>query len=82
MDENLQGLAEVCALCDDAGKCTDGQLCRMTGLPTEAALKVLVEKMGVPDRKARNKSRDAQLAANYLIDHNTVKLGNQILIYH
>ncbi|XP_027115435.1 calcium-transporting ATPase, endoplasmic reticulum-type isoform X1 [Coffea eugenioides] len=75
MDANLQALAEVCALCNDAGIYSDGQLYRMTGLPTEAALKVLVEKMGVPDSKARNKIRDAQLAANYLIDHNTVKLG-------
>ncbi|GFY90195.1 ER-type Ca2+-ATPase 2 [Actinidia rufa] len=43
-------------------------------LPTEAALKVLVEKMGVPDHKVRNKIRDTQLASNYLIDCNTVKL--------
>eukprot|EP00257_Ricinus_communis_P007160 XP_002523297.2 calcium-transporting ATPase, endoplasmic reticulum-type [Ricinus communis] len=42
----------------------------------EAALKVLVEKMGVPDVKARNKIRDTELAANYLIDRSTVKLGS------
>ncbi|GMP43902.1 hypothetical protein CsSME_00013079 [Camellia sinensis var. sinensis] len=75
MDANLQAMAEICALCNDAGIFCNGHLFRATGLPTEAALKVLVEKMGVPDNKARNKIRDTQLAANYLIDSNTVKLG-------
>ncbi|PHT44114.1 Calcium-transporting ATPase, endoplasmic reticulum-type [Capsicum baccatum] len=37
------------------------------------ALKVLVEKMGVPDSKARRKIRDAQIVSSYWIDHNTVK---------
>ncbi|PHT80506.1 Calcium-transporting ATPase, endoplasmic reticulum-type [Capsicum annuum] len=46
-----------------------------TGLPTEAALKVLVEKMGVPDRKARSKIQDTQIVSSYWIDRNTVKLG-------
>ncbi|EEF39013.1 calcium-transporting atpase 4, endoplasmic reticulum-type, putative [Ricinus communis] len=32
--------------------------------------------MGVPDVKARNKIRDTELAANYLIDRSTVKLGS------
>ncbi|KAF5733125.1 calcium-transporting ATPase endoplasmic reticulum-type [Tripterygium wilfordii] len=75
MDANLQGMAEICAVCNDAGVFSDGRIFRATGLPTEAALKVLVEKMGVPDVKARNKIRDAEHAANYLIDHSTVKLG-------
>ncbi|KAE9463137.1 hypothetical protein C3L33_04950, partial [Rhododendron williamsianum] len=75
MDANLQAMAEVCAVCNDAGIFCNGRLFRATGLPTEAALKVLVEKMGVPDSKVRNKIRDSQLAANYLIDSNTVKLG-------
>ncbi|KAI4355275.1 hypothetical protein L6164_004064 [Bauhinia variegata] len=75
MDANLQAVAEICAVCNDAGIYFDDRLFRATGLPTEAALKVLVEKMGVPDVKARNKIRDAQLAANYLIDSNTKKLG-------
>ncbi|KAM3302746.1 hypothetical protein P3S67_017248 [Capsicum chacoense] len=48
---------------------------KATGLPTEAALKVLVEKMGVPDSKARSKIRDAQIVLSYWIDCNTVKLG-------
>ncbi|XP_008233097.1 PREDICTED: calcium-transporting ATPase, endoplasmic reticulum-type [Prunus mume] len=75
MDANMQAIAEICAICNDAGIYFDGQLFRATGLPTEAALKVLVEKMGVPDIKARNKIRDTQLAASYLIDTTTVKLG-------
>ncbi|XP_044501684.1 calcium-transporting ATPase, endoplasmic reticulum-type [Mangifera indica] len=75
MDANLQAMAEICAVCNDAGIYCDGRLFRATGLPTEAALKVLVEKMGVPDVKVRNKIRDIQLAANYLIDRSTVKLG-------
>lgn len=75
MDANLQAMAEICALCNDAGIFCDGRLFRATGLPTEAALKVLVEKMGVPDGKARSKIWDEQLAANYSIDRNTLKLG-------
>ncbi|XP_058104881.1 calcium-transporting ATPase, endoplasmic reticulum-type [Magnolia sinica] len=74
MDANLQALAEICAICNDAGIFSNGALFRATGLPTEAALKVLVEKMGVPDMKARNKIRDTQLAAEYSIDPITVKL--------
>ncbi|KAK3011505.1 hypothetical protein RJ639_011113, partial [Escallonia herrerae] len=75
MDANLQAMAEICAVCNDAGIFCNGRLFRATGLPTEAALKVLVEKMGVPDNKASNKIRDSQLLANYLIDRNIVKLG-------
>ncbi|PHT97489.1 Calcium-transporting ATPase 2, endoplasmic reticulum-type [Capsicum chinense] len=47
---------------------------KATGLPTEAALKVLVEKMGEPDSKARSKIQDAQIVSIYWIDRNTVKL--------
>lgn len=76
MDANLQAVAEICAVCNDAGIYSDGRgVLRVTGLPTEAALKVLVEKMGVPDVKARNKIRDSQIMANYLIDNTSVKLG-------
>lgn len=75
MDANLLLMAEICAICNDAGVFCDGRLFKATGLPTEAALKVLVEKMGVPDSKARCKIRDAQIVSSYLIDRNTVKLG-------
>ncbi|KAJ9188180.1 hypothetical protein P3X46_003567 [Hevea brasiliensis] len=74
MDANLQAMAEICAVCNDAGIFCDGRLFRAMGLPTEAALKVLVEKMGIPDVKARNKIRDTERVANYLIDRSTVKL--------
>nr|DAD36190.1 TPA_asm: hypothetical protein HUJ06_006830 [Nelumbo nucifera] len=75
MDASLQAMAEICAVCNDSGIFCNGPLFRATGLPTEAALKVLVEKMGVPDPKLRNRIRNAQLAADYLIDRSTVKLG-------
>ncbi|CAN4108460.1 unnamed protein product [Withania somnifera] len=74
MDANLLVLAEICAICNDAGVFCDDRLFKATGLPTEAALKVLVEKMGVPDSKARNKIRDAHIVSSYLIDRNAVKL--------
>ncbi|KAJ0559674.1 putative P-type Ca(2+) transporter [Helianthus annuus] len=70
MDANLQAVAEICAVCNDAGVYYDGRVFKVTGLPTEAALKVLVEKMGVPDVKARKKIRGLQIMANYLIDNN------------
>ncbi|KAJ0964077.1 hypothetical protein J5N97_029199 [Dioscorea zingiberensis] len=75
MDANLYILAQICALCNDAGISCNGHLFRSSGLPTEAALKVLVEKMGVPDIKARSRIRAAQLAIEHSIDHNTAKLG-------
>jgi Ca2+-transporting ATPase len=75
MDANLLAMAEICAVCNDAGVYFDGRLFRATGLPTEAALKVLVEKMGFPDIKSRNKTRDAQVAINNTMDCNTMKLG-------
>ncbi|PIA34833.1 hypothetical protein AQUCO_03700248v1 [Aquilegia coerulea] len=75
MDANLQSMAEICAVCNDAGVFRKGRLFQATGLPTEAALKVLAEKMGVPDVKARNRIRDAQIAADCSIDRSNVKLG-------
>ncbi|PIN05993.1 Ca2+ transporting ATPase [Handroanthus impetiginosus] len=75
MDANLQSVAEICAVCNDAGIYSDGRLFRTTGLPTEAALKVLVEKMGVPDKEVKERVRYSKLLSNYLIDHNTIKLA-------
>ncbi|CAL1403220.1 unnamed protein product [Linum trigynum] len=48
MDANLQMIAKVAAICNDAGVEQSGQHYVSTGMPTEAALKVLVEKMGFP----------------------------------
>lgn len=75
MDANLLAMAEICAVCNDAGVYFDGRLFRATGLPTEAALKVLVEKMGFPDTKSRNKTHDVLVATNNMVDCNTLKLG-------
>ncbi|XP_057531393.1 calcium-transporting ATPase, endoplasmic reticulum-type [Amaranthus tricolor] len=74
MDANLQAVAEISALCNDAGIFCNGRAYQATGFPTEAALKVLIEKMGVPDTKTRNRIRDMYLAANYMIGGSSVKL--------
>ncbi|RAL37444.1 hypothetical protein DM860_000138 [Cuscuta australis] len=49
MDSNLQMIAKISAICNDASIEKSGERYVTTGLPTEAALKVLVEKMGLPD---------------------------------
>lgn len=48
MDSNLQMIAKVAAICNDAGVEQSGHHYIASGIPTEAALKVLVEKMGFP----------------------------------
>ncbi|XXG54923.1 hypothetical protein AAC387_Pa03g2688 [Persea americana] len=47
MDENLQMIAKIAAVCNDASVAHSGHQYFVTGMPTEAALKVLVEKMGL-----------------------------------
>ncbi|XVF05594.1 hypothetical protein REPUB_Repub05bG0186200 [Reevesia pubescens] len=49
MDANLQMIAKISAVCNDAGVEQSGNHYVATGMPTEAALKVLVEKMGLPE---------------------------------
>ncbi|KAK9756686.1 hypothetical protein RND81_01G114600 [Saponaria officinalis] len=49
MDANLQTIAKVAAICNDAGVSQSGAHFVASGLPTEAALKVMVEKMGLPN---------------------------------
>jgi Ca2+-transporting ATPase len=49
MDANLQTIAKIAALCNDSGVEQAGNHFVANGLPTEAALKVLVEKMGLPE---------------------------------
>ncbi|XP_004302810.1 PREDICTED: calcium-transporting ATPase 1, endoplasmic reticulum-type-like [Fragaria vesca subsp. vesca] len=49
MDTNLQTIAKVAAVCNDAGITQSEQKYVSHGMPTEAALKVLVEKMGLPE---------------------------------
>ncbi|KAE9461180.1 hypothetical protein C3L33_06921, partial [Rhododendron williamsianum] len=49
MDVNLQMIAKIAAVCNDAGIEQSGNHYVASGMPTEAALKVMVEKMGLPD---------------------------------
>ncbi|XP_020086089.1 calcium-transporting ATPase 1, endoplasmic reticulum-type-like [Ananas comosus] len=48
MDANLQMIAKIAAVCNDASVAHSGHQFVASGMPTEAALKVLVEKMGLP----------------------------------
>ncbi|CAK7331684.1 unnamed protein product [Dovyalis caffra] len=48
LDYNLQMIAKIAAVCNDAGVEQSGNHYVAGGLPTEAALKVMVEKMGFP----------------------------------
>ncbi|ERN12258.1 hypothetical protein AMTRI_Chr08g205330 [Amborella trichopoda] len=58
MDANLQMISKIAAVCNDAGVAYAGHQYCANGMPTEAALKVLVEKMGPPGevRYVRNNS--------------------------
>ena len=58
----LQAIAEVCAVCNEARiECKEGMF-RAVGAPTEAALVVLTEKLGVPDRPTHQRMTAARLA--------------------
>lgn len=64
---NLQGLAEVAAVCNDAGVQYTKSSYKATGMPTEAALKILVEKMGVPDDATQARISAAREAQSTLL---------------
>lgn len=49
LDANLQTMAKIAAVCNDAGISQSEHKFVAHGMPTEAALKVLVEKMGLPE---------------------------------
>ncbi|KAB1223974.1 Calcium-transporting ATPase 4, endoplasmic reticulum-type [Morella rubra] len=49
MDANLQMIAKIAAVCNDASIAHAEHKYVANGIPTEAALKVLVEKMGPPE---------------------------------
>ncbi|KAL3750735.1 hypothetical protein ACJRO7_011691 [Eucalyptus globulus] len=56
MDANLQMIAKIAAVCNDAGVEKAGNHFVASGMPTEAALKVVVEKMGFPGGNEDGKS--------------------------
>ncbi|DBA90070.1 TPA: hypothetical protein ACH3X2_004332 [Trebouxia sp. C0005] len=63
LDRNLEALSEVCAVCNDAHlEFKDGRY-HAVGAPTEAALVVLVEKLGVADSGLKARI-SAQRSAN------------------
>ncbi|KAH9316986.1 hypothetical protein KI387_018755 [Taxus chinensis] len=74
MTANLETLAEIAVTCNDAGISCQGHQFRATGMPTEAALKVLVEKMGISGLKATGNGNGEHVRANYTIENGTVKL--------
>ncbi|KAJ3699448.1 hypothetical protein LUZ61_003153 [Rhynchospora tenuis] len=49
LDPNLKMIAKIAAVCNDASVAHSGQQFVASGMSTEAALKVLVEKMGIPE---------------------------------
>lgn len=49
LDANLQMIAKIAGVCNDAGISQSEHKFVAHGMPTEAALKVLVEKMGLPE---------------------------------
>ena len=58
----MQAIAEVCAVCNEARiECKEGMF-RAVGAPTEAALVVLAEKLGVPDRAMHQRIAAARMA--------------------
>ncbi|KAK6926877.1 Cation-transporting P-type ATPase, N-terminal [Dillenia turbinata] len=62
MDANLQMIAKIAAVCNDASVEPSGHHYVASGMPTEAALKVLVEKMGLPEKFNRDSGDDTVLA--------------------
>ncbi|KAL3676762.1 hypothetical protein R1sor_026710 [Riccia sorocarpa] len=61
LDTNLKSVAEIFSLCNDAGIQLKNGSYNAVGMPTEAALMVLVEKLDVPSREARKKIKAARL---------------------
>lgn len=74
MSVNLDTLAEIAAVCNDAGISCQSHQFRATGLPTEAALKVFVEKMKIFHLKMMNIGNGGNDIANYAVENGTVKL--------
>lgn len=75
LDRNLQSFAEIAALCNDAGVSFKNGAFRAVGLPTEAALKIVVEKMGVPDPAAQSLIMEQRASVDSSADVESVELG-------
>ncbi|KAL9686353.1 hypothetical protein QQ045_023809 [Rhodiola kirilowii] len=60
IDANLQTIAKIAAVCNDAGVSQSDHKYVSNGMPTEAALKVLVEKMGPPEGSLLDRSSSSQ----------------------
>ncbi|KAG0626234.1 hypothetical protein M758_2G113100 [Ceratodon purpureus] len=75
LDKNMQSFAEIAALCNDAGVSFKGGAFRAVGMPTEAALKILVEKMGVPDVAAQSLIMKQRDSVDPSADVDSVELG-------
>lgn len=70
----LQSVAEVCAMCSESSLECKGGVYKAAGAPTEVALKVLVEKLGTPDKSAnetisKGRSNDPDHFAEAACDH-------------
>uniref|UniRef100_A0A7I4C0P0 P-type Ca(2+) transporter n=1 Tax=Physcomitrium patens TaxID=3218 RepID=A0A7I4C0P0_PHYPA len=63
LDANLQSIAQICSVCNDAGVQLQDGVFTATGMPTEAALKVLVEKLKVPDARLQEEISAERLSA-------------------
>ncbi|MCO5549932.1 hypothetical protein L7F22_003409 [Adiantum nelumboides] len=83
LDSNLQSLAEVASICNNSGIATvsnepgvafSNHPFHAIGIPTKAALKVLVEKMGVPNQEALERIRKEDII-DHSLDYLVVKLG-------
>jgi Ca2+-transporting ATPase len=59
---SAQAIAQVCAVCNEARIECKGGLYKASGAPTEAALVVLAEKLGVPDPEQQKQLASARSA--------------------
>lgn len=67
LDRGLEAIAETAAVCNEARIEAKGGVYKAMGAPTEAALLVLAEKLGVPDAAAQQaimRERQADPEAN------------------
>ncbi|XP_061366637.1 calcium-transporting ATPase 4, endoplasmic reticulum-type-like isoform X1 [Gastrolobium bilobum] len=71
LDANLQMIAKIAAVCNDAGVTQSEHKFVAHGMPTEAALKVLVEKMGLPEGSKDVRSASLLRKLNLFVKSNS-----------